>query len=217
METDETPSSQEENAKKAADKQKMIDDIIDDFSLYDYYLLTDNSKVLVSYKGPVTDVIMAEISRDIRNKFSENPKVGRRLFAIFMELAQNILYYSAEKVQFGERNDSVGVILITKDTKKEVEEEEQKRKLKYRFSCGNLVNTTYVDELIESCEMINSMNRDELREYKREKRSQPQGERSKGAGIGLIQVALNSENPLVVEFRKVDDKFSFFSLSVDIG
>ncbi len=175
-----------------------------EFSLFDYYSLTNRDDVLISYKGPVSDLILAEISRDIRDKFSENPKASKKLFSIFVELAQNILYYSSEKVQFGSRNDSIGTILIT-------------RTRKYlTFSCGNLVQNKYIDDLVEGCEKINSLNRDELREYKRETRSAPQKERSKGAGIGLIQVALTSGNPLGVEARYVDEKYSFFSLSVRI-
>lgn len=175
-----------------------------EFSLFDYYSLTKRDDVLISYKGPVSDLILAEISRDIRDKFSESPKASKKLFAIFVELAQNILYYSSEKVQFGNKNDSIGTILIT-------------RSKKYlTFSCGNLVENKYIEDLVEGCKKINSLNRDELREYKRETRSAPQKERSKGAGIGLIQVALTSGNPLGVEARHVDDKYSFFSLSVKI-
>jgi hypothetical protein len=175
-----------------------------EFSLFDYYTLTNKKNVLISYKGPVTDVIMAEISRDIRNKFSENPKVSRKVFAIFIELAQNILYYSAEKIRFGEHNDSVGTILITETSDH------------YTFSCGNLVENDYIQELVDSCAIVNSMNRDALREYKREQRSAPKKERSKGAGIGLIQVALTADTPLKVEYIKVDETLSFFSLSVRI-
>lgn len=175
-----------------------------EFSLYDYYSLTRRDDVLISYKGPVTDVILAEISRDIRHKFSDNPRLSKKLFAVFIELAQNILYYSSEKVYFGDRNDSIGTILITRYTDH------------HTFSCGNLVENKYIDELVEGCETINTLDRDGLREYKRATRSGPKKDRSKGAGIGLIQVALTSGEPLNVEAVKVDDAYSFFSLSVKI-
>lgn len=175
-----------------------------EFSLFDYYTITNRGGVIISYKGPVTDIIMSEISKDIRQKFSTNPKVSKKIFSIFMELSQNILYYSAEKTKFGEKKDSVGTILITETDKH------------YTFSCGNLVENEYVVDLMESCQKINAMDRESLREYKREQRSAPQGVRSKGAGIGLIQVALTANTPLKVEYREVDDKFSFFSLSVQI-
>lgn len=175
-----------------------------EFSLFDYYSLTKRDDVLISYKGPVTDVLLAEISRDIRDKFSDNPKISKKLFSVFIELAQNILYYSCEKISFGERNDSIGTILITKTIEH------------FTFACGNLVENQYIEDLVESCKLINSLDREKLREYKRETRSAPSKDRSKGAGIGLIQVALTSGNPLEVEARRVDDQFSFFSISVKI-
>jgi hypothetical protein len=175
-----------------------------ELNLFDYYTFTSNKQVLISYKGPVTDIIMAELSRDIRDKFADNPRASRKLFAIFMELAQNILYYSAEKKTFGEREDGIGTILITEASEH------------YTFACGNLVENSYIHELVESCDLINSMDREALREYKREKRSGPANERSKGAGIGLIHVALTSENPLRVQYRQTDDNFTFFSISVRV-
>ncbi len=175
-------------------------------NLFDYYSLTNSKEVLLSYKGPVTEVIMAEISRDIRTKLESNPTASRRLFSVFMELAQNILYYSAEKVTFSNRNDSVGIILIT-------EKDDE-----YVFSCGNLVENSYLDELLSSCETINNLDREDLRKLKREVRDQPiQNDRSKGAGIGLIHVALTSRHPLEVEHRKLDDHYSFFAISVKVS
>lgn len=184
-------------------QQKETED--SEFSIYDYYSLTIREDVIISYKGPVTDVILSEISRDIRHKFAEDRKTSKRLFSIFIELAQNILYYSSEKINFADRRDSIGTILITKQKDKG-----------HTFSCGNLVEAHFVEQLIESCEKINSLDRDGLREYKREMRMAPQSERSKGAGIGLIQVALTSRSPLKVEARPVNDEYSFFSLTVKI-
>lgn len=174
-------------------------------SLYDYYALTRFDDVLISYKGPITPVILSEISKDIRNKFADTPKVSKKIFSVFMELAQNILYYSSEKINFGGRHDSVGTILVSRNEGYHV------------FSCGNLVRIEDVERLLESCKTINSLNRDELREYKRVNRNAPQQEYSKGAGIGLIQVALTSGNPLEVEVREVDEQYSFFSISVKIN
>jgi hypothetical protein len=175
-----------------------------EFSLFDYYSITRRDDVLISYKGPVTDIILSEISKDIRDKFGSNPNISKKLFAVFIELAQNILYYSSEKIHFADKKDSIGTLLITKMPDH------------FTFSCGNLVENKFIEELIVGCEKINSLNREELREFKRATRSGPKKDRSKGAGIGLIQVALTSGNPLSVESRKVDDSFSFFSLSVKI-
>ncbi|MCU0449677.1 MAG: SiaB family protein kinase [Bernardetiaceae bacterium] len=176
-----------------------------ELTLFEYYNLTSHKNVIISYKGPVTDVIMSEISRDIRVKVGKDATAGRKVFAVFIELAQNILYYSAEKVKFADRNDGVGILLLTQS------------ETAFTFSCGNLVENQHVEELVGGINLINSMDQEQLREYKRRQRGGPSPERSKGAGFGLTQVALTSGNPLQVDFKKIDDLFSFFSLSIKIN
>jgi hypothetical protein len=173
-------------------------------NVFEYYTSIKNDNVLVSYKGPVTDVLLAEISRDLRNLTTKDPKAGKKLFSVFIELAQNISYYSAEVNHLGEKSDKVGILLITQsDTE-------------YFLTAGNLVDNKNVELLLEKCKVVNSLSHDDLRKYKREVREAPKGEGSRGAGIGIIQAALTSDNPLDVEAVRVNDNFSFFSLTVKI-
>ncbi|NJO01356.1 MAG: hypothetical protein HC880_06420 [Bacteroidia bacterium] len=133
-----------------------------EFSLFDYYTPTANKdNIKVCYKGPVTEIVISEISQDIRRKFADQPQVKRKLFSVFIELAQNISFYSAERILYGDRNDRVGTILIT-----ETDEH-------FTFSCGNLVEKEDIIDLVEKCETINGLDRDGLRELKRNERSGP--------------------------------------------
>jgi Family of unknown function (DUF6272) len=176
-----------------------------ELSLFEYYTMMSRKNVIISYKGPVTDVILSEISRDIRAKIGNDPVASRKIFSIFMELAQNILFYSAEKVNFSKAKEGIGILLLSS-------EEDH-----YLFSCGNLVENKYLDDLIEGVNMINSMDKDQLREYKRRQRNSPSPERSKGAGFGLTQVAITAGNPLTVHHTKIDEEFSFLSLSIQVN
>ncbi len=168
-------------------------------------LLIQDKRIVISYKGPVTPVIMAEISRDIQDKLAENPRVSRKVFAVFMELAQNTLYYSAEKIKYAGRLDSVGMVQI-------IEMDDQ-----YVFICGNTIQKTNVVQLVNNCKTINELDKEELRKLKRYQRSQPQSIHSKGAGIGLVQIAILSGNPLEIQVYDVDSEHSFFILSVNIN
>jgi len=85
----------------------------------------------------------------------------------------------------------------------------------YTFVTGNLVRNEDIISIIDKSEIINSLDREELREYKREQRKLPHGPKG-GAHIGLIQVALTSDNPLDVEVTPIDDDHSFFSIAVKI-
>ncbi len=171
-----------------------------EFNFYEYHAHINNADIILSYKGPLTDILLSEFSRDIRKKIQEYPKAGKKVFAIFMELAQNVLFYSKEMNHFG-NNDRVGtlVILDMGDA--------------YKVVTGNLVFKNAVEPLSEKCEIVNSLDRERLREYKRKLRNSPGSEESRGAGIGMVQAALTSANPLEYEIRDAGDRHAFFLLS----
>jgi hypothetical protein len=175
-----------------------------EFNFFEYHSQITQDDVLLSYKGPLTDVLLAEFSRDIRNKLQEeNPKIGKKVFAIFMELAQNVLYYSKEINHFGNQ-DKVGTLVI-------VQTEDS-----YKLITGNLVYKDAVNRLVEKYETISSLDREALREYKRKLRNDPSGEESKGAGIGLVQVALTAGGPVEVRIKDLVGEFAFYAIFVSV-
>ena len=174
------------------------------FNFFDYHNAFNDTGIIVSYKGPVTARILSEISREIRSVFSHDKVIKRKIVSIFIELAQNVSFYSIEFNRFGTNTDRVGTIVL-------LEEDD-----KYILTTGNLVPSEDVDELKKQCEIVNSLNHEELRSYKREQRDLPPNEKSKGAGIGIIQAALLSNNRLEVETREVNEEVSFFAISVSV-
>jgi hypothetical protein len=173
-------------------------------NLYEYLNFV-NQDVKISYKGPVDEKILAVIGSYIEIIMANNPQAGRKLFKIFIELAQNIAYYSAEKIDFSPtKHIGYGTILI------------QEMDDAFSFITGNAVMNENILPLIEKCEFINTLDHDALREYKREQRRTPQGALG-NAHIGLIQVALTSTNPLDIEVSPIDDDKSYFSIAVKVN
>ncbi len=175
------------------------------FNFFEYHSQISQENIILSYKGPLTDVLLAEFSRDIRQKLQEeNSKVGKKVFAIFMELAQNVLYYSKEINHFGNR-DKVGTLVIIQN------------ETEYKLITGNLVYKTAVQKLLEKYETISTLDREALREYKRKLRNDPQNEESKGAGIGLVQVALTADNKLEIKIKELVGDMAFYAIFVTVA
>lgn len=172
------------------------------FSLYEYHSMFSED-IQMSYKGPFDKHILSLIGNYIKIIISNNPKASKKLFNIFIELAQNISYYSAETNRIGQGEAGLGTLVIG-----EFDDH-------YTFVTGNVVRNDDVIPLINKCEKINSLDRDGLRKYKRELRKLPHEGRD-GANIGLIKVALTSANPLDIEVTPIDNEFSFFALSVKV-
>jgi hypothetical protein len=85
----------------------------------------------------------------------------------------------------------------------------------YSFTTTNQVKKTDANILSERCELVNASDQIKLRELKREQRINSPGEKF-GARIGLIQAVMLSGNKLDYKVEEIDDKYSYFSLTVTI-
>ncbi|GAB4328706.1 MAG: SiaB family protein kinase [Flammeovirgaceae bacterium] len=177
-----------------------------EFNLLDYHFKMDQQKILLYYKGPFDEIILNNISHYLRGKFADNPKAGKKLFAIFMELAQNISFYSAETNYFEGDTATKGIGTIVIHDGGEV----------ITLTAGNLVKNEEIKDLVNKVEEINHLDAEGLRALKREVMGKPRDEGQKTGHIGLIQVALKSEHPLKIESKYVDDKHAFFIISTDV-
>lgn len=161
---------------------------------------------IFSYHGPISIDMISFMAKYLKEMVVADKKVLTRLFKVFIELTQNVSYYSAQVNENRTYPDSRrGVGWFT------IEEYENE----YIISTGNLVLSEHKPILINNCVEINSLNEEELRELKRKTRTQA-CTRDIGAHIGLIQTGLISSNPLKVEFSEVDEKHSFFIIKVTI-
>jgi hypothetical protein len=134
----------------------------------------------------------------------DNVSVSKKIFKIFMELAQNVSFYSAEFNKL-EENKKIGIgsLVILEENSN------------YHFYSGNVVNNIDIIPIIDKCEVINSLDREQLREFKRKQRQLPRSEFG-GANIGLIQIALTADNPIDLKLTPITEEKSFFSIGVTI-
>ncbi len=179
----------------------MKDQFTPRMNLLEYHNIFDN-EVMLSYKGPFDKTILSVIGNYIESLVKENKQVSRKMFSVFIELAQNIALYSTETSRFKEIQAGIGSIAMG-----EAENN-------YLLVTGNMVKTIDINPVIDKCKLINTLDRQALRKYKIEQRELAANkERS---NIGLIQVALTSAKPLDVEVISVNNEMSFFTVSVSI-
>jgi hypothetical protein len=178
-----------------------------DFNLLDYQTrMEEGYKILLYYKGPFDELILTKIGNYLRTKFSQTPKAGSKIFAIFIEMAQNISYYSAETDLFDDsvKKYGIGTIVVNELADS------------YKLISGNMVTHSIAQEIIEKCRAINTLDAEGLRNMKKEVRSAPRKDDHKGGNIGLIQMAIKSENHLEVETKSFDDVHAFLTISTTI-
>ena len=173
------------------------------FNLYEYYNNIKANDIILSFKGALSQEILVEIGSIIRNKFAVERSL-KKIFAVFVELAQNIMHYSAE-TEFSPRDNKevgVGIIVFSES------------ETNYFIGSGNMIKNSKVDKIKGKIDNINNMSHDELKDFYQDQRRKPSDEDSKGAGLGFIDIARKSGNKVIYDINKIDDENSFLVLTV---
>ena len=166
-------------------------------------------KVHILYTGPFDSDILSVIARSIESSLTGDPIINKKLFKIFIELCQNISYYSDEQEEvlndYGElKSTGIGTIAI------------QEFDDYFTFATGNITALEKITPVLDKCKKINSLDREGLREFRREMRKLEPSSRG-GGNIGLIQVALTAENSLEYALIPVQGNEYFYTIGVKIN
>jgi hypothetical protein len=182
-----------------------------ELDLYDFYQDLKLKNIILYYCGPIAHASIEGVAQTLRKNL-EYEEAGhltsQSVFSVFIEEMQNILNYSAERLATTETTESelrVGVVVIGhKDNG-------------YYILCGNRVYNSDVEVLKSNIESICHMNKDELKALYKERRRMEPSPGSKGAGLGLIEMARKATGPLEYSFVPIDDVLSFFTIQVVVG
>ncbi len=161
----------------------------------------------ISYKGPFTPNVLAEIADHISNKLPVARSIARKLHKMFIEMAQNVAYYSSEinEDHIGQNNNPsrVGSILIGEESEF------------YYMKASNLLKNNEAEAVNSRIDMINSLSHEELRQYKMNQMQMPSSKFG-GSNIGLISLILTSRKKLSIEITPVKKGYSNLSLTVKV-
>lgn len=163
--------------------------------------------IYMSFSGVFSQDILTLIGLSLR-RIPNNGIVSRRLFALVIEMTQNIYHYSNRKVysEKDRRYIGTGTIAIGEDADHHI------------ISSGNFMDTSKTERLIKRSSHINTLNDLELKQLyqatRKEKKIRDDG--LPGANLGLIDMRRKSGNLLGIHIEKVDEKDSFFILSIRI-
>jgi hypothetical protein len=167
--------------------------------------------IIFAYSGYVTEAVLVGLGEALKQKLTiedASTKTMRSVFAVFVEQMQNIIRYSAERLPPGAADEAsalrYGLLTIAQDDGD------------YVVYTGNVVRREDVERMRLHLGELLALDKRELRtRYKEQLRSTP-GELSRGAGIGLIEIARRVTRPLEFDFVDLDDGTAFFALKASI-
>lgn len=182
--------------------------------MHEYYSMVKKHNVNIIYSGPMwANGIegMAEMLKK-RLAFDELPlPASQACFSVFIEQITNMLMYSAEKeIYTNSKNESTkvskGVFILGEQNKT------------YFTQSGNIVTREDADLLKERIDYLNTLDKTSLRQhYKEQIKSENNNSQSKGAGLGLIEIARRSSAKIKYSITQIEDDLLFFSMHVTIG
>lgn len=171
--------------------------------------------VILAYCGYVTEPVLTGVGEALKQKLAiedMDTKTARSVFAVFVEQMQNIIRYSAEK----EPPDPpvgpappvqelrYGIVTIGRNERGFV------------VKAGNLVSRDDVAHLRAKLERVQRADRAALKAlYKEQLKAEPEVT-SKGAGVGIIEIARRASRPIEFDFIDLDEQHAFFALEAEI-
>ncbi len=87
----------------------------------------------------------------------------------------------------------------------------------YQIMTGNYLETKNVEDLKSKLDLVNSMDKAELKAYYKEVLSNGTRSEKGTAGLGMIDIARKSGKKLDYNFDKIDEEYSFFSLNIRVA
>jgi len=178
------------------------------FDLLNFHEVMKKDSVMFCYSGPISQATIEGIGKTLRMNMEIEEagfNVSQSVFSIFVEQMQNVLNYSAENLSRDKEPDKelrVGILVIS-----HVEDG-------FAVYCGNLIYNNDVDKLKEKIESVRDLNKEELKQLYKKKRKESTDSESKGAGLGLIEMARKAGQPIEYGLTSVNDIYTFFSIKV---
>lgn len=168
----------------------------------------------IVYNGPLWADGVEGLADSLKKKMllDELPmSVSQTIFSVFVEQMNNMLMYSAETDTStkGEGSPSVGLPqgAFVMGTKEDC----------YFLQSGNMMHAKNIEPIKEQIEYLNTLDKKELRKYYKEMmKKENENPESKGAGLGLIEIARRSTSGIIYSFTPIDDDKSYFTMYIEI-
>lgn len=175
------------------------------FEIKDRYetLIKDNTvySYLGSFRKKEFNQVLKGLEEFVENRIDQK-LTKKKLFHILIEITQNLHNYTKDKGA----NKKFGKMFFVVD--KEAED--------YIVTTGNFLLTKEIPGIRTRIEMVNAMSEKEVKELYRGILNFGGISNRGGAGLGFVDLVRRSGHHLIYKFEEIDDKFSFFTLQVNV-
>jgi glycerol-3-phosphate responsive antiterminator len=163
--------------------------------------------IIIAYKGSINAEIIADTLSLVEAKLydeMEQSLTRKKVYNVLVECLQN-LFHHVDSVPGVNNEDNFGVFILSKTD------------VGFRVSTGNMVNGQKKEILKQKIDKINSLDKEELKEFYKFVLNNQMFSDKGGGGLGLIDIARKTGNKLEYTFTPFNESFDFFTLSATIN
>jgi len=169
-----------------------------------YYM--SQSEIILEYHGPVNFPVIELLLKKLRKTkgYADlNKTTGKRLYAIVVECLENILKHSTLKSVDNKRMQPHISIRKVNDN--------------IIIMAGNAIYNDAKDKLGRRLNHINQLDEVALRTMYDSSINRESKQDDKGAGLGIIFMALKSGNKINYNFNHINNDFSYFEIEISLN
>lgn len=139
------------------------------------------------------------------DNMQEEPKMKKKVYNVLVECLQNLYHHMDDVADTcGEINRSA-IFMIGKLNNC------------YTITTGNYIFSENVSGLKSRLDEVNSLNKEELKEYYKKILNNGEMSLKGGGGLGMIDIARKTGEKLEYNFLEIDNKVSFFTLNIKVS
>jgi len=183
------------------------------FDMRKHSAMIKDSNIHIMYSGPMWYDGIKGISEMVRTQLEGDHLPGsaaKAVFSVFVEQVTNMLMYSAEKEHFKMPDNShvdVSTGMLALGVKNKT----------HFIQTGNAVRTEDANFIKDRIDHLNKLDKKEIRQFYKEKlREDNDNPGSKGAGLGLIEIAKRATAPIDYTIEQFNESISYFTMYVEI-
>ena len=166
----------------------------------------ENGGIILEYKVHLTFSTIGMLLTMLKHKMVQDGiKIGvyKRIMSVMIEALENV-YKNFDSYQSSP--------IIRKNFLPEFQL--KRNDARYYISVSNPVKNADTEKLAHRLDLVNSKSPDELRILYRQTITDGKFSEKGGAGLGIIEIAKISGNPLQYSFTPIDQDYSFYTLKI---
>ena len=176
---------------------------MENIDLFDLRQQFNRQRIMLCFNGPISRSLIEEIGDALKNYLqAENahPSAAMDVFGTYVEMTQNIRHYATS--QSYDDQDASATVIVARHGDGH-----------YLVQAGNLVESADGESLLARVQGIAAMDKAALKAAFKEQLRKPRDPgATTGAGLGLLDIARKSMEPLSADLSPAGPGRAFFSL-----